>query len=118
MGATLESRLPQIAAELRPRVSAAVKAGSELIAARAREIVPVLEQPTPDREPGALRDSIAVRRAGPAAYRVGAGSSEAFYARFVELGTEAMEAEPFLIPAAEGEQEQLVAGVAAALRTL
>jgi len=39
--ATLASRLPMVIAELRPRVSAAIKSGAEDIAANARTKVPV-----------------------------------------------------------------------------
>ncbi len=110
MAATLESRLPEIVAELRPRVSAAVKAGAEAIASEAKARVPVLT--------GALRDSIEVRRHSATTYRVVGAQSGTFWGSFVEYGTEYMEAKPYLLPSAEDQEEAIAAGVAAVLETL
>jgi len=118
VGATLKSRLPEISAEIRPRVSAAVKAGATRISERAKARAPVLAQSNGHRRPGALRDSIAVRRAGPAAYRVEAGADGAFYAGFVERGTRFMDAEPYLIPSAEESRPEVEFLVEASLREL
>lgn len=110
MPATLESRFPEIVAELRPRISKAIKEGAEAIAGVARSRVPVRS--------GALRDAVEVRRHSAAAYRVMGADDEAFYGRFVEYGTKYMEPEPYLIPSADAEKEALEAGVEAVLRTL
>lgn len=112
MGATLRSRLPQVAAELRPRVSAAIKEGAEEIAEEARERVPVS-----DTAPH-LRDRISVRRSGPAQYEVVAGDGELFYGHFLEHGTEKMEAQPFLEPAADAHESEVTDAVIAVLRGL
>lgn len=110
MGATLRSRLPQVAAELRPRVSAAIKEGAEEIAEEARERVPV--------RTGALRDAIHVRRSGPAQYDVVAGDGDSFYGHFLEFGTERLEERPFLEPAADMHEDDIADVVSAVLRSL
>jgi HK97 gp10 family phage protein len=108
--ATLESRLPMIMAELRPRVSAAMRMGAEEIASTARMRVPV--------ESGDLRDSIEVRPSGAAQWKVNAGNKEAFYAGMVEFGTARRAATPYLVPAAEQGQDHVVELVAVVLRSL
>ena len=104
---TLKSRLPEVSAEIRPRVGRAVKSTAQDIEADAKERAPVLT--------GALRDSLITERAGAASYRVG---SPLYYSRFVELGTVHAAAEPFLIPAAEAHTEEAVARVEIVLREL
>lgn len=110
MPATLQSRLPAIAAELRPRVSRAVKEGADDIVQQAKERVP--------RRTGALRDAIQSRPAGAAQRRVVAGDGEVFYGRFIEFGTRFIEAEPFLVPAAEAEEDRIAERVTLVLRGL
>lgn len=107
---TLKSRLPEVAAELRPRVSAAVRAGAELVSERAA-------QRAPDRTPygEGLVASIEVERRSPAEYAV---QSTAFYARFVEEGTVRHSAQPFLMPALEESVADIEALVTGALRGL
>ena len=104
---TLKSRLPTVAAELRPRVGRAVKATAQDIEEDARQRAPV--------DTGALRDSLETSRAGAASYRVG---TPLFYSRFVELGTVHAAAKPFLIPAAEAHTEEAVERVELVLRVL
>lgn len=113
MGATLKSRLPQIAAELRPRVSAAVKAGAELVAADASDRAP----DAPPYGQG-LVQAIHAERAGPAEYAVVAGDDDVFYGHLVEFGTVHSAAQPFLIPAMEAREDEAVDLVRAALRSL
>lgn len=112
MPTTLESRLPEVAVALRPRVSAAAKAAAEVIAERARQRVPV---GAPDVH---IRDHINVVRSGPAQYAVVAGDEETFYGHFLEFGTVHSAAQPFLVPAVEDSAEEAVALVEAALRAL
>jgi HK97 gp10 family phage protein len=109
MAATLKSRLPLIAAELRPKVSAAVKVGAEGIAGHARARVSV---GAPDVH---LRDAIHVERRGPASYAVVAGDEQAWYGHLVEFGTVHSAPRPFLIPATEDGRDDAVAAVRAAL---
>lgn len=111
MPATLQSRLPEIAAKVRPRVSKAVKEGAEEeIAVRARDRVPV--------RTGALRDAIEVRRAGAVQVRVVAGDSGAFYGHFLEFGTATMDAHPFVLPAADEGMAPLTERVVVVLQEL
>jgi HK97 gp10 family phage protein len=110
MGATLKSRLPEIAAELRPKVGAAVKAGAEMIAADAQDKVHVRS-----RE---LQNRIHVVRRGGGEYSVVAGDEEAFYGHLLEGGTDIAPPYPFLTPAFEENEGEVVRLVQASLKTL
>lgn len=112
MPATLASRLPMVIAELRPRVSAAIKSGAEDIAANARTKVPV---GYPDNH---LRDDIHVVRQDVAEYAISAGAEETFYGHMVEFGTKYAAPHPFLMPAAEEGVGDVAARVTAVLRSL
>lgn len=107
---TLKSRFPEIEAELRPRISAAVKAAAEGIEHGAKERAPV--------DTGALRSAIHTERRGPAEYAVVAGDSQAWYGMLVEHGTSQNPPHPFLVPAAEIGREAAEGLVRAALRGL
>lgn len=105
----LKSRLPQIAASLDPKVTAAMRAGAETIESEAKARVPVAS--------GDLRDAIHVEVDGDDVYVI-AGDDQVFYGHLVELGTTLVPARPFLIPALEARRETVVAAVAAALKGL
>jgi HK97 gp10 family phage protein len=86
---------------------------------RARELAPVLKEPTKERKPGELRDSIDAR-----VNRVTSGKRTGVRARimthcgyggFVELGTARTDAEPFIWPAFEQVIRQLPEAVKANL---
>jgi HK97 gp10 family phage protein len=112
---TLKSRLPTIAASLRPRVSAAVKRGAELVAEDARERVAV--GPAPEH----IKDHIEVGRHEAAGYFVAATARDAKgipYAVMHEFGTSKHPPYPFLIPALEANAENIENLVAASLRGL
>ena len=113
MAASLKSRLPAIAAELRPRVSAAVSSGVELVVERAAS-------KAPDRTPygEGLVAAIHKERTGPAEYAVLAGDEDVFYGHFLEFGTTKTSAQPFLVPALEESKDDIEAIVTAALRGL
>lgn len=118
MAATLMNRFPEIIAELRPRVGAAVKTGAEVIAEDAARRVP-----DPSPQGAGLIASIRVEREDVAEYAVNAGDNEAFYAKWVEFGHAArgggeVPAHPFMVPAAEANEENVEALVTAALRGL
>lgn len=113
MPATLESRFPQIIAELRPKVSAAVKTSAESIAENAKTKV---ADPAPVGE--GLRAAIHVEREDVAEYSVVAGDEKVFYGSMVEFGTSHSAPHPFLVPAAEEGLPEAVALVTAALRGL
>jgi len=114
MGATLKSRLPAIAAELRPKVSAAVKKGAQRVSDDARARVPI---GPPEVH---LRDHFHVNRIGGAEYEVsvGGGGDEPFYAHMVENGTTHSAPRPFLIPALEANRDYAVYMVRQALISL
>jgi len=111
MPVTLRNRIPQIAAQLNPRVDAAIAAASESIADLARERVPVLS--------GDLAASIHVEESNQSSgYYVVAGDESADYASYVEFGTSDTPAQPFLIPAAEQGRAEVEQIVTAALQGL
>lgn len=123
MGATLKSRLPEVAAELRPRVSRAVKKGAEDIADTARRNLEIGGHV----DSGELLNSIHVERRGSAEYAViadaradknGNPGAGAPYGGFVEFGTQDTAAYPFLHPAAEERAEEIVESVENALERL
>ena len=112
--ATLKSRLPQVAAELQPRVSRAVKEGAEEVAQAAQRNLAA----NGNVRTGELLNSIHVENAGPAEYRVVAGNNEAFYGHFVEHGTDVAPPSPFLLPAAEENRHEVALKVQNVLRSL
>lgn len=107
---TLASRFPEIAAEMRPRISAALRMGAEEIASGARLRVPV--------NTGNLRDSIEVKRGGAGQWKVAAGDQRTFYAAMVEFGTAHAPAHPYMIPAAEAGKDHVEELVSVVLRQL
>jgi HK97 gp10 family phage protein len=111
MAATLKNRIPQIAAELRPQVSAAARATAEQVQESAWARVPVDE--------GDLYEAIHIERRAQASYAVVAGNDEGvFYGHLVEFGSTNNAPQPFLLPAVEANQETAVALMTAALRGL
>lgn len=118
MAGTLKSRLPMIAAEIRPRVSAAIKAGAEIVAEDAAARAPY--------GPGIvhIRDHFVVERTGPAKYRVyndalsETGKYQVPYAYMVEFGTVKNAPRPFLVPAKEAHEDDVLELVRAALEGL
>lgn len=121
MPATLKSRFPQIIAGLDPRVNAAVKAGAELVAARAKARVP-------DAPPigQGLVEAIHVESTETAWAGAGteggqlviAGDREHFYGHMIEFGTSKMAPRPFLIPALEESKGEVISLASAALKGL
>lgn len=112
---TLESRLPAVAAELRPRVSKAVRVAAEVIAEDAERRVHVGPPPVH------IIDSIRVRRYEAAGYlvEVTATDPKGFpYPFVVEFGGADQPAHPFLIPALEANKDNAVYLVTGALRGL
>ena len=120
MPATLKSRLPEIARELRSQVSRAVKDGAEAVAAEAKVRVPY-DASKPASEPH-LRDRIHVERRGPAEYAVVAGDDDAWYGHLVKGGSAVagkgrppIPAHPFLVPALEAQRFLILLRIQAAL---
>lgn len=112
---TLRSRLPQVAAELQPRVGHAVKEAAEVIAEDARSRVNI--GPPPEH----IYDAITVVRQEAAAYAVEVpaySDKHIAYPFVVEFGGETQQPHPFLIPAAEANTDNAVYLVTAALRGL
>jgi len=114
MAATLQSRLPLIAATLQTKVSAAVKAGSEIIAEAAQANLVAGGHIRSDE----LGQAIHVEREGPAEYSVVAGNKDAFYGHMLENGTTHSPPYPFLIPALEENEDTVLYLVQGALEGL
>lgn len=110
MPATVKSRFPQIAAELKPRIDLAVRKTAGRVAREAKYRVPV--------RTGKLREAIHVERRGPAKYEVKAGDDDVWYGHLVEHGTSHSSPHPFLVPAAEMHRESLDEEVHSALKDL
>lgn len=109
-GATIRivsNRLPQIAAAIRPLVSAEVKKATLSIQARAQSAAPVLT--------GTLRRSITSQFPSDLSGVVGPSVN---YGVYVEFGTRRMGARPYMRPAAEAVLPGFAAAVAAALGKL
>lgn len=107
------SRLSKAAAELKLIESRAAKAAAEIVAAKARELVPV--------GPGEihLRDRIHVEEADDGdGWFVVAGDNEAWYGHIVEHGGAHSAPHPFLVPAGEQSRGEIAALMAAAGRAL
>lgn len=114
MPATLKSRLDGIALELQPKVSAAAKAGAEIVAeAAAANLIAGGHVLSED-----LANEVHVERAGPGEYAVVAGGDDAFYGHMVEGGTDHSPPYPFLMPALEENQDTVVFLVQGALEGL
>lgn len=113
MSVRLRSRLPSIAAALPSRVDGAVRQGAALVEAAAK-------QRAPDRPPigEGLVAAIHVEQQGEASYAVIAGDSKVFWGHLVEHGTSHSAPHPFLVPALEESQAEVVALVKASLRRL
>ena len=118
---TLQSRLPEVAAELRPRVGRAVKEGAELIAEAAQDKVNIGPPHVH------IFDHIEVIRLEAAGYLVVvdvADEKGVAYPFVVEFGAAetakapARPAYPFLIPAAEENADNVAYLVTGALRGL
>lgn len=125
MPATLKSRIPAIVAAMPGLSDAAMEAGAEMIADRARVLAPVGTGSDP--HPGRLRDSIHVEKldegfavvADAQADPRKSGSQGAFYAVFLEFGAyNGKVHHPFLVPAAEAMREVIVGLEVAVLRSL
>jgi HK97 gp10 family phage protein len=112
---TLKSRLPTIAASLRPRVSAAVKQGAQVVAEDAKTRVDL--GPAPEH----VRDGIKVVRHEAAGYLVVAEATDPKgvpYPFALEFGSVHAPAYPFLVPALEANAATCEQFVAASLRGL
>lgn len=105
----LESRLPEIIAELLPAIEAAERAGAEVIAQAAKARVPV--------DSGRLRNAIHVETGPDGAYVV-AGDREAFYGHIVEHGGVNHSPHPFLVPALEENRSPVEDQIRTALRRI
>ncbi|HEX5164227.1 MAG TPA: HK97-gp10 family putative phage morphogenesis protein [Thermomicrobiales bacterium] len=103
----VSNRLPQVAAKVRPLVSAEVKKAGFDVQAKAQALVPV--------KTGLLRRSITTQFPTDLSAVVGPSAN---YGIYVEFGTRHMGARPYMRPAAEAVLPGFAAKVAAALKGL
>jgi HK97 gp10 family phage protein len=96
----LNSRLPQIAAMLRPKLEAIVEDTAERVVEDARNRAPVRS--------GDLRRAIHVEQKDDLTAHVVAGDKDVFYGHMVEYGTSHSAPHPFLIPALEANREDAI----------
>jgi HK97 gp10 family phage protein len=109
----LESRIPEIVAELPAKLDAVAEAGAELISATAQEKVQVSPGDGPH-----LRDRIHTEKVKTGTHAVIAGDGETWYGMLLEHGTSHSAPHPFLVPALEEDKPEVVALAEAAVRTL
>lgn len=118
--------MPQIAKE---EMKQALEAAADEIVEMAKRLAPVLKEPTNRRKAGELRDSIGwtwgkapkgsltlgkvaeASLAGDLTITVFAGNSSAFYARWVEFGTQNMAAQPYFFPSYRATKKRAVSRV-------
>lgn len=98
-----DGSLGEIAAGITERISAAISAGAETVAEQARSVCPV--------DTGALQASIAVTQNGTSAEI----SANTDYAAYVEFGTSKMAAQSYLVPSLLGNENAVLASIAAAI---
>jgi len=107
----LKTRIPAIAAGLRPAVRDGVRQGAEIVVHRAALRVHV--------DNGDLRDAIHLERGGGGYYVVAGGRTpsgvDVFWGNFVENGTSHSPPYPFLVPALEESRDDVIAAVNAAV---
>lgn len=105
----LKARLQAIPGRMRAEVRAAIEKSADELVGMQQRLAPV--------DDGVLRDSI---RKEPGdhdlAVAVKAGSDAAFYARFVEFGTQRTPAQPFFFPAYRALRKRIRARISRAVR--
>jgi HK97 gp10 family phage protein len=90
-----DARLRELIATTRPKAARVVKATAFKVEAAAKVLAPV--------DTGALRNSLGSEAVDDLTWQVGTGQD---YAKFVEFGTSRMAAQPFLVPALEGNRAE------------
>jgi len=109
----LDAKLKELAPALARRAfREAGRAAADIWVQAMKELAPVLSQSTKEREAGLLRDSIGasvtISKVNEAMIvHVGPGK-QAFYAGFDEFGTRRMGAHPFMRPAFQNHQDDVL----------
>lgn len=121
----LDSRIPQVVAQLPAKAALGAHQAAERIADDARVRAPEGD-PIEDKHPGRLKASIETYDQPEGTYvvvRARAGKDQydesgAPYGHFVEFGTSKMPPHPFLVPAAQENEAEFVVHVGKQFRTL
>lgn len=100
MAVSLTSRLPVIAAEMRPKAALAVQKTASDLEGHAKQNAPV--------DTGYLQGSIQAEQVAELTSVVNVGAE---YGVYVEFGTSRMAAQPYLVPAAETVRPAFIAAM-------
>lgn len=131
--AKLQRKLDRMPSAAKAKIRIALEEAADEIVRMARSLAPVLKGPDSRRKAGALRDSIGwtwgkapkgaitlgkvaeASLGGDLTITIYAGNSEAFYARWVEFGTENMKAQPYFYPSYRANKKTAKRRVRAAI---
>lgn len=122
-------QLPLVAREL---IRAEMAKAADEIVGMMKRLVPVLAVPVKDRRSGALRDSIGwtwgaapkgsvviaavTSKSDDMTITIYAGNAEAYYARWVEFGTQKMQAQPYFYVSWRANKRRTVRRLGKAVR--
>ncbi|TWB20044.1 HK97 gp10 family phage protein [Rhizobium sp. ERR 1071] len=128
----LNRKLKQLPAIAREMIRAEMAKAADEIVGMMKRLAPVLAVPVKDRRSGALRDSIGwtwgsapkgsavvatvASKSGDMAITIYAGNAEAYYARWVEFGTQKMRAQPYFYVSWRANKRRTVRRLGKAVR--
>lgn len=128
----LNRKLKQLPVVARELIRAEMAKAADEIVAMMKRLAPVLAVPVKDRRSGALRDSIGwtwgsapkgsvvvaavTSKSGDMAITIYAGNAEAYYARWVEFGTQKMRAQPYFYVSWRANKRRTVRRLGKAVR--
>lgn len=128
----LNRKLKQLPAVARELIRAEMAKAADEIVAMMKRLAPVLDVPVKGRRSGALRDSIGwtwgsapkgsvvvaavSSKSGDMAITIYAGNAEAYYARWVEFGTQKMRAQPYFYVSWRANKRRTVRRLGKAVR--
>ena len=128
----LNRKLKQLPAVARELIRAEMAKAADEIVGMMKRLAPVLAVPIKDRRSGALRDSIGwtwgaapkgsvvvasvASKSDDMRITIYAGNAEAFYARWVEFGTQKMQAHPYFYVSWRANKRRTVRRLGKAVR--
>jgi HK97 gp10 family phage protein len=128
----LNRKLKQLPAVARELIRTEMAKAADEIVGMMKRLAPVLAVPVKDRRSGALRDSIGwtwgaapkgsvvvasvASKADDMRITIYAGNAEAFYARWVEFGTQKMQAHPYFYVSWRANKRRTVRRLGKAVR--
>lgn len=128
----LKRKLKQLPVVARELIRAEMAKAADEIVGMMKRLAPVLVAPAKDRRPGALRDSIGwtwgkapkgsvvvatvASNSDDMTITIYAGNEEAYYARWVEFGTQKMRAQPYFYVSWRANKRRTVRRLGKAVR--